>query len=342
MLEFDGVQSHVMVRCLERFRDRVQHEIAEVVARELRGFLPAQLRELLEELDVMLRQLSVGPNLKNHSPSDAWPNTVVHDVHARMIKRVVVAQRRALAREIDGPRQKTTHREAIGWLEREIRILDQLLALEWMTATRSAVIPKLTDFLTIRHAEALTIDPEGPPTPSTDDNFHILAAASSFADDLARLRARCELRELPIALVYLDLDDFKQFNSRYGETRVDRDLLSPFMELLEAHAFARGTAYRMGGDEYVVILPNCDGPGATSFTAKFSAALRELRCPGIDPRPTVSSGVVEIGVDCALTEREALARADRAKAFAKQAGKDCTAGYDHELMREGDLRIRPR
>ena len=46
--------------------------------------------------------------------------------------------------------------------------------------------------------------------------------------------------------------------------------------------------------------------------------------------------------DLALTEREALARADRTKAFAKQAGKDCTAGYDHELMREGDLRIRAR
>jgi diguanylate cyclase (GGDEF)-like protein len=338
MIDLDGVQAHVLVRCLERFREGCQRELGEVLARELRGFKPQEVRELFDELDVITRQLAVRPNLLTHAPSDPWPNTSVHEVHARMLKRIVISQRRALAQEIDGPRQMTTHREAIQWLERELRVLDQILEAPWFLETRPARIPRLTDFLSIRHAEALRIAEE-PATLRVDDKFRILAAASACLPELAQLRARCELRELSIAVVYLDIDDFKGFNSRYGETRVDRDLLPPFMQLLEAHAFMRGRAYRMGGDEFVVVVPNADRQAGTAFVRSFAHALRELRCPGIDPRPTVSAGIVEVAPDSFLTEREVLARADRAKAFAKQEGKHRVAGYEGELMRELDLRV---
>jgi diguanylate cyclase (GGDEF)-like protein len=338
MIDLDGVQAHVLVRCLERFREAAERELGEVLARELRGFRPQEVRELFDELDVMTRQLAVRPNLHTHAPSDPWPNTSVHEVHARMLKRIVVAQRRALAQEIDGPRQLTTHREAILWLERELKVLDQLIEAPWFVETRPARIPRLTDFLSIRHAEALRT-PEALPVAPVDDKFRILGAASACLPELARLRVRCELRELAIAVVYLDIDDFKGFNSRYGETRVDRDLLPPFMQLLEAHAFMRGRAYRMGGDEFVVVVPNADRDAGGAFVRRFANALRELRCPGVDPRPTVSAGVVELAPDSFLTEREVLARADRAKAFAKSNGKRRVAGYEGELMREQDLRV---
>ena len=70
---------------------------------------------------------------------------------------------------------------------------------------------------------------------------------------------------------------------------------------------------------------------------RFARALEDLRCPGIDVKPTVSVGLVTVGPDSFLTDREVLARADRAKAFAKQNGKHRVAGYAGELVTERDL-----
>jgi len=337
MIELDGIGSHVLVRCIERFRTNLEHELGERLASELRGFRPVELREVLEELDVMTRQLAVRPSVFSPSPSEAWPSTNVHGVHARLLKRVVLAQRRALAQDMDAPRQKTTHREAIQWLERELRVLDQIMTSEWFLEARPARIPRLTDYMSIRFAEALRPELAREPVREVDDKFRVLAAASSLLPDLAWYRARCELRDASVTLAYLDIDDFKAFNTRWGETRVDRDLLPPFMELLEAHTFAHGHAYRFGGDEYVVLLPNTDGAWALAFVRRFARALEDLRCPGIDRKPTVSVGLVTVGPDGFLTDREVLARADRAKAFAKQNGKHCVAGYAGELMNEADL-----
>jgi diguanylate cyclase (GGDEF)-like protein len=333
---FDGVQSHVLVRALDRFRERVAESLVAPLERELRGFQPAVVKELLEELAVIGRQLEVGP-VRTAEPNPPWPECSVHEVHARMLKRVIVVERRALAQEIDGPRQKTTHRDAIRWLERELRVLDDLIASEWFGATTPARVPRLTDFMSIRHAEAARPQLGATEPGELDEKFGILQAPRSLLPDLASHRARCELRDLPVALVYLDIDDFKAFNTEYGETRVDRDVLPPFMERLEAVAFARGHAYRIGGDEYAALLPNTDADDALAFARRFAASCRTLRCPGIDRRPTISAGIVVVGPDGFLTEHELLARADRAKAFAKAEGKARAASYTGDRFREDDL-----
>ena len=336
MPAFDGVQSHVLVRALDRFRARVAETLVEPLRAELRGFEPPAVKELLEELAVIGRQLEVGP-VRTAEPNPPWPECSVHEVHARMLKRVIVVERRALAQEIDLPRQKTTHRDAIRWLERELRVLDDLIGSEWFAAATPARVPRLTDYMSIRHVEAARPQLVAPRPVELDEKFGILQAPRSLLPDLAAHRGRCELRELPVALVYLDIDDFKAFNTEYGETRVDRDVLPPFMERLEAVAFARGHAYRMGGDEYAALLPNTDADDALAFTRRFAASLRALRCPGIDRRPTISAGIVVVGPDGFLTEHELLARADRAKAFAKAQGKARAAGYESDRFREDDL-----
>jgi diguanylate cyclase (GGDEF)-like protein len=337
VIELEGIQSHVLAHCIERFRASVQLELGEVLVTELRGFKPTELRELFEELDVVSRQIGVKPSLLSQSPSEPWPTRSVHGVHGRLLKRIVITERRKLAQDVDAPRQKTTHREAIGWLERELRVLDRIMQAEWFLEARPARVPRLTDYVSIRHAEAARPELAREPVREIDDKFRVLSAPSSFLPDLAWYRARCELRETAVTVAYLDIDDFKAFNTRWGETRVDRDLLPPFMELLEAHVFAHGHAYRLGGDEYVALLPNADGAWALAFVRRFARALEDLRCPGIDLKPTVSVGLVTIGPDSFLTDREVLARADQAKAFAKKSGKRRVAGYAGELMTERDL-----
>src|SRR6516162_9933128 len=59
------------------------------------------------------------------------------------------------------------------------------------------------------------------------------------------------LRGIILAIAFLDIDDFKTFNTKYGETKIDLNLLPRFMQALEAHVYHHGHAYRQGGDEYL-------------------------------------------------------------------------------------------
>ncbi|MCA9704297.1 MAG: GGDEF domain-containing protein [Myxococcales bacterium] len=326
MPTFDAVEAKILRGAIADFRGAIESELAEPIRAQLRGYQPPELVELEQELTLVGRQLANGES-----------TFLVHEIHARLLKAVVTRQRRALAAEIDEPRRRTGHRDTIRYLEKELRVLDDVVLAPWFSEVATARLPRLTDYLSLRFAERALGDAEELAPRVYDEKFHILEAPALFVPDLAAYRRRCGLRRVPICVVFLDIDDFKGFNTRYGETRVDRDLLPAFMELLEAHAFAHGHAYRFGGDEYVVLLPNARREDAVRLVDRFRAALRELPLAGIDEVLTVSAGVCPVGPDCILTDREALERANRAKNHAKAHGKDRVAWYEGELYRDEQL-----
>lgn len=328
MPELDAVQAKILRSAIARFQEAVQTELVEPVRAQLRDYRPAELTELDQELALVALQLGSGE-----------PPFQVHDVHARLLKAVVAHQRRALASEIDEPRRRTGHREAIRFLEKELRVLDEIIQAPWFSEIPPARLPRLTDYLSLRFAEQALGGAQALAPRTYDEKFGILEAPALFVPDLAAYRRRCGLRRVPVCVAFLDIDDFKAFNTRYGETRIDRDLLPAFMELLEAHVFAHGHAYRFGGDEYVVLLPNYRLDDAVQLVRRFQAALRELPLPGIDAVPTVSAGLCPVGPDCILTDREALERANRAKNHAKAHGKDRVAWYRGETYRDDLLEL---
>ena len=59
----------------------------------------------------------------------------------------------------------------------------------------------------------------------------------------------------------------------YGEIEVDRRVLPVFMRLIEAHVFQHGFAYRYGGDEYMILLPNLSKPLAINFLESLRNAI---------------------------------------------------------------------
>jgi diguanylate cyclase (GGDEF)-like protein len=328
MPEFDAVQAKILRSAIARFQEAVQEELAAPIRVQLRDYRPVELVELDQELALVGLQLGSGE-----------PPFVVHDIHARLLKAVVAHQRRALASEIDEPRRRTGHREAIRYLEKELRVLDDVIEAPWFSEALPARLPRLTDYLSLRFAEQALGGAEALAPRVYDEKFGILEAPALFVPDLAAYRRRCGLRRVPVCVVFLDIDDFKGFNTRYGETRIDRDLLPAFMELLEAHAFAHGHAYRFGGDEYVVLLPNYPREDAVRLVRRFQNALRELPLPGIDESPTVSAGICPVEPDCILTDREVLERANRAKNHAKAQGKDRVAWFRGELYRDDQLEL---
>jgi len=167
--------------------------------------------------------------------------------------------------------------------------------------------------------------------PEYDENFRILRAGRSFFKDLGYYRAKCEMRNAPVAVAWLDIDDFKRLNTKYLHIMVDRNVLPRFMETIESHVFSHGMAYRQSGDEYKVLLPNMSADVAQDFLDQLRIKLAGLEYRDIEERTTISIGLCEVGSDSYLTDREVDDRANKAMAFAKDAGKNRIAAYEDSV-----------
>ena len=139
--------------------------------------------------------------------------------------------------------------------------------------------------------------------------------------------------------MYLDIDDFKKFNTAHGETEIDRRVLPRFMQALESHVFQHGFAYRYGGDEYVMLLPSLSREIAIRFLEALRKSVSEIEYSGVNDRTTVSIGFCCIDPDAYKTDREIETLANRAKNFAKTNGKNCIATYIGPHFEENELRV---
>src|ERR1035437_842363 len=120
----------------------------------------------------------------------------------------------------------------------------------WFENSPTERMPQLTDFVSLQAALEVLGGRFTLLERQFDEKFNILQAPTLLQADLAYYRGHCELRGASLAVGYLDIDNFKSnFNSRYGETVVDRNVLPRFMMSIEALVFGRGHAYRYGGDE---------------------------------------------------------------------------------------------
>ena len=97
----------------------------------------------------------------------------------------------------------------------------------------------------------------------------------------------------PFPLLYLDLDGFKPINDRYGHDAGD-DLLRETARRMMAALRASDVVGRVGGDEFIIILPNTDAPADASRVAeKLRAAIAEpARFSSVGPlRMSASIGI---------------------------------------------------
>jgi diguanylate cyclase (GGDEF)-like protein len=170
-----------------------------------------------------------------------------------------------------------------------------------------------------------------------DEKFHLLQAPRLVLPDLAYYRAASGVRGNSVALAFIDIDDFKRLNTKYGHHVIDLQVLPVFMRSLEAFAFARGFAYRMGGDEYVAILGN--GQGAVQALDGLRSDVERLAFDGIPERLTISVGVCIALPSSDLSDMAIYERANSAMPFAKEHQKNSIATYVTEGLTEGDLEI---
>ena len=139
-----------------------------------------------------------------------------------------------------------------------------------------------------------------------------LANRRALLEDLEHLGAAARRSGKPLAVVSVDVDRFKGINDRFGHG-VGDDVLVRIAAALQSVARGQDVVGRIGGDEFLVLLPETDADGAASLAARMreGAAALEL--------PDGSSVSVSVGVASGngTADAEMLLRADRAMYTAK-------------------------
>jgi diguanylate cyclase (GGDEF)-like protein/PAS domain S-box-containing protein len=155
---------------------------------------------------------------------------------------------------------------------------------------------------------------------ATHDPLTGLANRTLFDELLVRAAYRADRSGRPVAVLYLDLDGFKDVNDVFGHPSGDR-VLSETSRRLEAVVRPGDMVARMGGDEFVVLCEHLSEPGDAE-----TIATRIVQAVG-KPIP-LASGVATVtaSVGIALgepgeTAASLIARADEAMYRMKQGGK---------------------
>jgi diguanylate cyclase (GGDEF)-like protein len=110
--------------------------------------------------------------------------------------------------------------------------------------------------------------------------------------ELAAALNRAERFEEPVAVLALDLDNFKRVNDTLGHPAGD-DVLRALADVLRTQLRLYDTPARMGGEEFLVICPSTNGPGARALAQRLLQAVPEA-CAQVLPegwRQTTSIGV---------------------------------------------------
>jgi two-component system cell cycle response regulator len=161
---------------------------------------------------------------------------------------------------------------------------------------------------------------------SRNDRLTGLANRRSLDEDLERLIGEASRYDRSLSVVLWDVDRFKQFNDSAGHAAGDEVLRSVGRALAE-QCRSTDKAYRYGGEELFVALPEQDVEGAAVAAERMRAAIEAMAIPhpGLEPPGvvTMSGGIAsfEPGDDPASL----LTRADDALYAAKQAGRNRVA-----------------
>jgi len=209
---------------------------------------------------------------------------------------------------------------------------------------------------------ALNIYRHGEGADFSDDEFELakrFGDAAALALDNAQIRARLELQvqtdsltglfnhryfhdrlrtELQrasrahdsVAVLMLDIDDFKRINDVHGHGTGD-EILCQLAETLRSVVRGSDVVCRLGGEEFAVILPSCDDASALALAQRISATVARVDFAAAG-RITFSVGLAQ-GPKHAMNPRELIACAEAAMMTAKAEGKDAIVVFDEETNR---------
>jgi diguanylate cyclase (GGDEF)-like protein/putative nucleotidyltransferase with HDIG domain len=152
-----------------------------------------------------------------------------------------------------------------------------------------------------------------------------------FHERLERELQHANERNLPLTLCFVDVDDFKRINDRFGHPAGDRVLSQ-----LAARLRQTGEAFRLGGDEFALLLP---GYGESAALTAASSVVERISALDLEQvgSVTVSAGVA-ISPQHASERDELIRLADSALYWAKEYGKNRVRAYRPDVIELAELK----
>lgn len=136
---------------------------------------------------------------------------------------------------------------------------------------------------------------------------------------LNRALARYRRSRQPISVLVIDIDHFKRINDRYGHG-VGDEVLRRIAQILRSTLRESDVVVRWGGEEFLILLHECDLRQAQLLAEKLRQAVQQAAVCGADRHVTISVGVASLAKD---TSVEAwIERADAALYQAKANGRN--------------------
>ncbi|MDX1539511.1 diguanylate cyclase [Arsukibacterium sp.] len=162
---------------------------------------------------------------------------------------------------------------------------------------------------------------------ATTDALTGLANRRGFDEQLHKQWQQCTEARLPLSVVIIDIDFFKQFNDSYGHIQGDACLRKVAAAIVRAMPTDAKLAARYGGEEFALILPNHNEISAIKVARDVQQAVRQLTFRDAGLAATVSVSVSQ-GVATEVngqyrTSMALLCAADTALYRAKADGRDC-------------------
>lgn len=135
--------------------------------------------------------------------------------------------------------------------------------------------------------------------------------------------ARCERQPLPLSLLMVDLDHFKFINDRYGHPLGD-EVIRHTANLLRKHTRNIDSVARLGGEEFLLLLPNSNAQQAANMAEKLRKLLAETPLPMKEGLLylTASFGIASLCGGVRGTYEGLYATADQALYRAKASGRN--------------------
>ncbi len=150
-----------------------------------------------------------------------------------------------------------------------------------------------------------------------------LTGASNRRHFLEQARAeisRAKRQGLPLSVVMLDIDFFKSINDRYGHEAGDKVLIS-LAATIQADLRAGDIFARLGGEEFILMLPGQDRHEAFRMAERLRVLVAEMVTADCPARITVSAGVASLESETGDVD-DLLRRADQALYQAKHQGRN--------------------
>jgi len=161
----------------------------------------------------------------------------------------------------------------------------------------------------------------------------------AFHDRLREALLTASAAHDTVAVVMLDLDDFKKVNDVYGHGVGDQ-LLNQVADVLRTTVRTTDVVCRVGGEEFAVILPSGDLRSSTALSERIGEELRKLQDTEAVGPLTVSTGIA-VGPEHAANPRELVACAEAAMMTAKTRGNGLVVVFDEsERERPAEESIR--